>query len=116
MLTGIRCGDVLTLGGGAIAIAGVTIFVVARFGCVTAGGGDATFGGGTGIGGGATFGGRITCGGGITLGAGGGAGGGGTVCAFQLLKSSRSLVIADICLWWSVVELYLTEEEIKLIA
>ena len=109
-------GGGLTLGGGAASGGGTT------------GGGYATLGGGAGVRGGATLGGGITCGGGTTLGGGGGTGDrydgvcgapakcrgvacdGGTVCAFQFLKSSSSLVIALGCLLWSVAKVSFTSK------
>ena len=120
MLDGISRGGGLTLGCGAAAVVG------------TAGGGDSTLGVGAGVGGGTILGGGITCGSGTTLGGGGEDGDrfsevcgapakgigiacdGVTVCAFQLLKSSHSLVIDVGCSLCSVDKVSFTAKDRKL--
>ena len=114
MLTVICFGDGLTLVGGDAAQAGVNLFFVSSCGGGTASVGDSNLGGGSGVGGRAILGAGINRGGGTTLGAGGESGGGGTVCAFQFMKSSCSLVIYVSCFLWSMAEVSLNAEERKL--
>ena len=90
-------------------------------GCSLGIGDGSTLGGGTtlggdgcslGIGDGSILGGGTTFGGGVAVGL--AVGGASAVLVFQWAKRSRSLDIADSCLWWIAVEASLTAQDRKL--
>ena len=92
-----------------------------RDGCSLGIGDGSTLGGGTtldgdgcsiGIGDGSTLGGGTTFGGGVAVGLADGSTS--TVLVLQWEKRSRSLEIADSCLWWIVVEASLMAQDRKL--